>query len=92
MKKEYIYKEHKFIITVHLNYVVERRLNGRKEHRIAIFNDTDDINLFDVWCETDTLANSIQKAEETAKEYVDNKLNKPNTPEEIILTDLGFAY
>ena len=94
MNKRLSYRSYIFDIEVLLNYVVEKRIDGKCEHKVTIRelktndNTSDYINTQLV--KTHNLSENIIHMENEAKYWVDKQLDT-NTPlEEIILKSMGF--
>ncbi len=91
MTKIHEYCNYTFKITVHLNHKVEKRIDGKREHKVIVFNTT---GAYD-YChselvETVNLEEHINLMIEDAEKWVDNKINGDKSPEQLILISMGF--
>ena len=90
MKKQFAYIGFNFTIKVQLDFLIERRLNGSREHKLEIV-ESNGIYLRELLCTTENLENSIEILQNTAKEYIHNMLSTPKSEAENILLNLGFS-
>lgn len=91
--KKHSYKGSSFEIKVNLNFKVERSLDGKREHLITVYatGDTPAYNVNHL-SETHNLEEIIALLIHDAEKWVDNQFDKEKTPEELLLTNLGFDY
>lgn len=87
MKKIFKYKQWEFSITVHLNRLIEKTINGKVLHRVQIKDNGNFVQIMDV--ETKDLGKTINDFEKLAKRYVDMQYGG-TSPEVELLTSLGF--
>jgi len=90
LNKQFQYGDHKFNIKVELNHLVEKRIGGKKEHRI-ILNHMGPSNYYRTsLCQTPELEKTISLMEGEAKSWVDSHKHENKSQEEKILEGLGF--
>lgn len=90
MEKQHTYRGYTFNITVTLDHIVEKRINGKRLHHIR-FNDMGASNYYVTkQVETLQLENTILSMIDNANEWVDKREDKELTLEEQILINLGF--
>lgn len=91
MNKEFEYKGYKFNTSVELNSRVERRIDGKKFHKI-ITNDMGGGNFYITSeVEDEEFKEAISHHENQAKIYVDKREKKNLSPLEELLTEWGFS-
>lgn len=90
MNKEFEHNGTRFNIKVELDQIVERGINGRRIHIITV-NDMGPGSYYEKYkAETHTLASTINRAEESAKKWIDERIELSKTEEQKILESLGF--
>ena len=90
MNKIHVYETHKFNIKVELDYIVEKCINGKREHKITL-NDMGPSNYYQThMAETRNLEDIIYCMIEDAEKWVDKNTNDGKTSEQILLEGLGF--
>ena len=90
MNKIHEYRGYKFNIKVELNYRVEKRINGKREHKVTL-NDMGPSNYYQsIYVETCNLEENIQLMIEDAETWVDTRVDGNKTFEEKLLASLGF--
>ena len=91
MSKEFEYKGYKFNTSVELNARVERRMDGKKFHKII----TNDMGMGSFYIssevEDDELKEAVSHHENEAKMYVDKREKKNLTPLQELLSSCGFS-
>lgn len=88
--KVHEYKDAKFNVKVELNFQIEKRLNGKREHNVTV-NDMGPSNYYQAHLfETQNLEEGIDLMIEEAEKWYDRQLNQNKSPEEILLEALGF--
>jgi len=91
MNKEFEYKGYKFNTSVELNARVEKRMDGKKFHKI-ITNDMGGGNFYiESEVEDEELKEVISSHETQSKLYVDNREKKNLSPLEELLSECGFS-
>lgn len=90
MNKEFEHNGMRFNIKVELDQIVERTIGGKRIHMITV-NDMGPGNYYERYkAETHTLASTINRAEENAKKWIDDRIELSKTEEQKILESLGF--
>lgn len=90
MNKQHTYLGYTFNIKVELNFNVERRLNGKRFHKVTI-NDMGATNYYEAQLvETHKLKDTINTMIEEAERWADVRINGDKSEEVIILESLGF--
>ena len=88
--KKHSYKDSNFEIKVNLNFKIEKRLGGKREHLVTVYSTESPIYNAHHLAETQNLEEIINIMVHDAEKWVDNQFNKEKTPEEILLFNLGF--
>ena len=90
MNKEYEYRGYKFNIKVELNHKIEKRIDGKREHKITL-NDMGVTNYYQTHlAETHNLEEIIFYMTEDAEKWVDTRIDGDKTSEQLLLEHLGF--
>jgi hypothetical protein len=90
MNKEHEYGGYKFNIKVELNHRVEKRIDGKREHKITV-NDMGATNYYQTHlAESHNLEEIITYMMEDAEKWVYNRTNCDKTQEQLLLENLGF--
>lgn len=90
MNKVHEYRGYKFNIKVVLNFKVEKRIDGKREHMITL-NDMGFSNYYQTHLtETSNLEETIELMCKEAEKWVDKQIDGYKSPEENILESLGF--
>lgn len=88
MNKEFAHKSYNFNISVDLDIRVERKMNGKRWHKVVI-NDMGFSNFYiEKEVEDDSLLDAIHGLENKAIEFVD-KVDR-DSASDVRLYDLGF--
>ena len=91
MNKQHEYRNYKFNIKVELNHKVEKRIDGKREHRIVIYNTLGAIDYYQTHlAETVNLEEIIYCMIEDAEKWVDRLTNADKSPEQLLLESMGF--
>ncbi len=92
LNKIFEYNGYKFNIKVELNWRVERRINGLREHRITI-NDMGPSNYNKQYtCDSNLLESTISLAETAMIDYVDKRELNTSSNDIVMLKKLGFEF
>ena len=90
MNKEHEYGGYKFNIKVELNHRVEKRIDGKREHKITV-NDMGATNYYQTHlAESHNLEEIITYMMEDAEKWVYNRTNCDKTQEQLLLESMGF--
>jgi hypothetical protein len=90
MNKEHEYRGYKFNIKVELNHRVEKRIDGKREHKITL-NDMGVTNYYQTHlAETRNLEETISRMTKDVEKWVDTRIDGDKTPEQLLLEQLGF--
>lgn len=90
LTKPYSYKEYSFTITAHLNYSIERQINGKTLHLITAKNDGIQSFVSQITCESADLEASVTKMQERINTFVDVNDGTAKSEEQTLLETLGF--
>jgi len=92
MKKILKYKDYSFKINVTLFFQVEKRIDGKRLHKVEVESlDGYEIYFTPMMCESDDLKITIELIETKVKEWVDDiEGDSEKSPEQIILEEMGF--
>jgi hypothetical protein len=89
--KQFEHQGYKFNIKVELDYQVERRPNGKREHLVVV-NEMGPTNYYEKFLvETKNLPGELNSATNRAIQWVDRLLNNQKTDDEKLLESLGFS-
>jgi len=86
-KKQIEYLGGKATITVDIDYMVEKRLNGLRYHRVILEYGT---NITEVNCQTHELDSTISSLQKEFETIVNSRLGNIKSEVVIMLEDLGF--
>jgi len=90
MNKQHEYRDYKFNIKVELNHKVEKRIDGKREHKVTL-NDMGPSNYYQSQLvESQNLAEIIELMIEDAEKWVDRQYNGDKSQEQILLESMGF--
>jgi hypothetical protein len=90
MNKVHEYRGYKFNIKVELNYKVEKRIDGKRAHKVTL-NDLGASYYYETkLTETCALEENIQLMIDDAQTWVDKREDGSKTFEEKLLASLGF--
>ena len=88
--KEHEYRGFKFNIKVELNHRIEKRIDGKREHKITV-NDMGFSNYYQTHlAETHNLQEIIECMVKSAEEWADKQINGNKSSEELLLESMGF--
>jgi len=89
--KQFEHRGYHFNIKVELDYQVERRPNGKREHLVVV-NEMGVTNYYEKYLtETSSLEGNINSSMSKAKIWLDNLLEGKKTEDEKLLESLGFC-
>lgn len=90
MNKQHSYRGYNFNIKVDLNYRIEKRIDGKREHKITL-NDMGVSNYYHtMFCGTKGLGAVIHSMTREAEVWVDKQLDGDKSDEVLLLENLGF--
>lgn len=90
MNKQHSYRGYTFNIKVELNNRIEKRIDGKREHKITL-NDMGVSNYYQtMFCETKGLGVVIHSMTREAEVWVDKQLDGDKSEEVLLLESLGF--
>ncbi len=90
MNKQHEYRGYTFNIKVELNHRVEKRLDGKREHKITL-NHMGSSNYHQTnFCESPHLSFMINSMTREAEIWVDKQIDGDKSEDVILLESLGF--
>lgn len=90
MNKQHDYRNYKFNIKVELNHKVEKKIDGKREHKVTLNNMGSSNYYQSQLVETQNLSEIIELMIEDAEKWVDKQINGYKSPEQLILISMGF--